>query len=137
MGKKSFRIKEPETSTNILVSKEAQPNDVFFCFKYLSRESYTRCKDYSFFINLLQRFSKYSQLGWNEIRSSYRHGWGMEKMPVSQIKHVNTISRITPEVETLDVLRSSGDNKVLVGLQEQQVFNVFFIEAAFGDISNH
>lgn len=100
MGKKSFRIKEPETSTNILVSKEAQPNDVFFCFKYLSRESYTRCKDYSFFINLLQRFSKYSQLGWNEIRSS-------------------------------------GDNKVLVGLQEQQVFNVFFIEAAFGDISNH
>lgn len=89
------------------------------------------------FISFLQRLSKYSQLGWSEIRSSHRHGWGMEKMPVDQIKHVNTIPRITPEVEFLDVLRSSGDNRVMVGLQERQVFNVFFIEASFGDISNH
>ena len=85
----------------------------------------------------MQRFQKLSLLGWKEIRQSHRHSWGMEKMPVNQIKHVGTVSRITPDVRELDVFRASGDNRVLVGLQEQQVFNVFFIEANFGDISNH
>ncbi len=137
MGKKLLSVKNPEVSTNVFVSKEQDTNEVLFSFKYLSKESFAKSKDYGFFVDLLQRFAKYSQLGWEGIRSSHRHTWGMEKMPTNQIKHVNSISRITPDVKTLDVLRSSGDNHVLVGLQERQVFSVFFIEAHFGDISPH
>ena len=137
MGKKQFNIKVPDVPTSVSITKNANTNDVFFSFKHLSRESYTRCRDCSFFIELLQRFQKLSLLGWKEIRQSHRHSWGMEKMPVNQIKHDGTVSRITPDVRELDVFRASGDNRVLVGLQEQQVFNVFFIEANFGDISNH
>jgi len=112
-------------------------NDVLFSFKHLVEESYTQCSEPKFFSNLLGRLKNYSIIGWQGIRTSGRHQWGMEKMPVNQIHHTTKVNCLTPDVKELHVLRSSGDNRVLVGLQEQQVFHIFFIEARFGDISSH
>ena len=131
------KIAQPELPTGKIGKPTRSTNEVLFSFRYLDRRSYPDCKDCSFFHGLLERLRKYSELGWDGIRNSHRHGWGMEKMPVGQIRHAASVPRITPDVEFLHVLRSSGDNRVLVGLQDGQVFDVFFIEAKVGDISQH
>lgn len=138
MSKKHKLKIVPPTEDEIVVSKTAvSNNDVLFSFKYLVEESYNKCSNSKFFTDLLGRFKKYSTLGWQGIRASGRHQWGMEKTPVDQIKHTAKVECLTPDVKDLHILRSSGDNRALVGLQEQQVFQIFFIEANFGDISFH
>ena len=132
-----FKIIPPIQGVAAVSRTAVSSNDVLFSFKYLVEESYNRCSNSKFFTDLLGRFKKYSTLGWQGIRASGRHQWGMEKMPVEQIKHTAKVECITPDVKDLHILRSSGDNRVLVGLQEQQVFHIFFIEANFGDISFH
>lgn len=138
MSKKhKLTIVPPTEQATVVYRTRVSDNDVLFSFKHLVEESYPKCNDSKFFIGLLGRFHKYSTLGWQEVRASGRHQWGMEKMPTNQIHHTDKVSCVTPDVKELHILRSSGDNRVLVGLQEQQVFHIFFIEARFGDISSH
>ena len=132
-----FKIIPPIQGVASVSRTAVSSNDVLFSFKYLVEESYNKCSNSKFFTDLLGRFKKYSTIGWQGIRASGRHQWGMEKTPVGQIKHTAKVECLTPDVKDLHILRSSGDNRVLVGLQEQQVFHIFFIEASFGDISNH
>lgn len=75
-------------------------------------------------------------MGWEEIRKSQRHSFGMEKIPVKNIKP-QCPNFITPDVTHLDVFRATGGNKVFVGLQQENVFHIIFIEADFGDVYNH
>ncbi|MDE7091856.1 MAG: hypothetical protein K2O43_00300, partial [Muribaculaceae bacterium] len=105
---------------------------------YLSDDSIKDCKDARFFLTFLIRLKKLSELGWDEIRKSHRHGYGLEKIPQSCIKpNTKYLPKfITPEVE-LDVFRSNGDNRTFVGYQEGKVFHIFYIEAKFGDICSH
>lgn len=117
--------------------RRENPDEILFSFRHLSEHSYPDGRDPAFFVKLLGRLKKYSELGWSGIRTSHRHSFGMEKMPVGQIRHCESVPFITPEVEFLHVLRSSGDNRVLVGIQDGPVFFVIFIEANFGDISGH
>lgn len=108
-----------------------------FSFRYLCDVSFRECTDSKFFINFLSRLKKLSQIGWKEIRTSHRHSLGREKMPVTKILHADLLPKfVTREVE-LDVYRSAGDNRVMIGLQESKIFHVFFIEAKHGDISPH
>ncbi|MBQ3720600.1 MAG: hypothetical protein II850_06370 [Fibrobacter sp.] len=118
MVKKSkLKIVPPSEQSNIVSKSAVSSNDILFSFKYLVKESYDKCNDPKFFIGLLGRLKNYSTVGWQEIRTSGRHQWGMEKMPVSQIKHTERVECITPDVKELHILRSTGDNRVLVGLQ--------------------
>ena len=95
------------------------------------------CLDPKFFINFIKRLNKLSVLGWEEIRLSHRHSFGMESIPKHQIRHTELLpSFITREVD-LHLFRAVGDNRVLVGLQEGKLYHVFFLEAKFGDISRH
>ena len=108
-----------------------------FSFRYLNDVSVKDCKDHRFFINYITRLQKLSELGWNEIRKSSRHAFGMEPIPRTQIRHNKLLPPfITKEVD-LHVFRAVGDNRVMVGFQKGKIFYVFFIEAKFGDISNH
>ena len=135
--KRKLNVIPPSEPTTVVSKTATSNNDVLFSFKYLVKESYDKCNDVKFFIGLLDRLKNYSTVGWQTIRTSGRHQWGMEKMPVSQINHTDKVSCITPDVKELHILRSNGDNRVLVGLQERQIFHIFFIEANFGDISSH
>ena len=109
-----------------------------FSFKYLKNTSIKDCTDAKFYYNFLIRLQKLSELGWNGIRLSDRHSFGMEPLPQSQIvpdtSHLPDF--ITPEVE-LHVFRSSGDNRTFVGLQKGKLFYIFFIECKHGDICPH
>lgn len=107
-----------------------------FSFKWLQDYSIDKCKDPKFFHDYLMRLQKLSILGWQEIRKSSRHNFGMEKIPVSQIKP-ELPKDFTRDVEELDVFRAVGDNRPMLGFQEGRIFHVIFIEAKFGDVYNH
>lgn len=133
-------IKDIESTYNVSEKEIKELSEIdhpLFSFKYLKDASIKKCSDHKFFFDFLMRLQKLSELGWNEIRTSSRHGFGMEPMPVSEIVTKDQLPAfVTREVE-LDVFRSSGDNRVLVGHQSGKIFYVFFIEAKHGDISNH
>lgn len=135
-SRKSPKIKNIQPVTTIEKRKIIEEDYPLFCFKYLSDTSIKDCKNSGFFIELLLRFKKLSELGWKEIRKSQRHGFGMEKIPVGDI-HPKVPSCITPDVTHLHVLRATGSNLPFVGIEIQNVFRILFIETNFGDIYDH
>lgn len=132
-----------DVTTNKSIKKESlgvyeRIDYPLFSFKYLYENSINKCTNHKFFFKLLIRLKKLSELGWNEIRESQRHSWGMEKIPISSIgPKPKYPSFITPDVTDFSVFRSNGNNTGLVGLQVEKIFYVFYIEAKHGDIYNH
>lgn len=120
----------------IALNKIFEENYPLFCFKYLNEDSISRCRDHKFFINFLIRLKNLSNLGWNEIRKAQRHGYGMEQIPIKQIKP-QLPACVTPDVKTLHVFRATGDNKPFIGIQIDRIFRIFFIETKFGDVYDH
>lgn len=110
-----------------------------FSFKYLYENSIEGCTKSKFFFDFLMRLKKLSELGWDEIRKSQRHSFGMEKIPISSIiPKPQYPPFITPDVTDFSVFRSNGNNTGLVGLQVEKIFYVFYyIEAEHGDIYKH
>lgn len=126
---KKVSRKEIETLSNI--------NHPLFSFKFLKNVSIDKCKDASFFYDFLMRLQKLSELGWEGIRTSHRHSFGMESIPQDVIIPKTSLpSFVTPEVE-LSVFRSNGDNRTFVGIQQEKIFYIFFIEASFGEVCPH
>ena len=60
----------------------------------------------------------------------------MEKIPIGKIKP-QLPNFITPDIKELHVFRATGSNKVFVGLQQEDVFHIIFIEAEFGQVYKH
>lgn len=108
-----------------------------FSFRWLQEFSFVECNDAKFFQHFLMRLQKLSDLGWNGIRVSAKHQFGMEKIPVDKIRVKALPALVTPDVEYLDVFRAVGDNRPMVGLQQGKIFHVLFIEAKFGDVYEH
>jgi hypothetical protein len=129
-------IKAPVDLKKINTQSVLNENYPIFCFKYLSEKSIKGCKDYEFYFDFLMRLKKLSELGWDQIRTSQRHAFGMESIPRKDINHALP-SCITPEVKDLHVLRANGNNLPFIGLQIQNIFRVLFIETKFGDIYDH
>jgi hypothetical protein len=107
-----------------------------FCFKYLQDDSIKGCKDSSFFIEFLLRMKKLSELGWKEIKTSGRHSFGIEKLPIEQIKPQKP-QIITPDVNFLSAFRATGSNHAFLGIIKETLFHVIYIETNFGDIYGH
>lgn len=106
-----------------------------FSFRHLQHTSFTDCKEVTFFPSFMKRLKNLSELGWNGIHTSQRHGYGMEKLPQNIIKpQLPTI--ITPEVQ-LFAFRATGNNLPFVGFREGKIFHIVFIETSFGDIYDH
>jgi hypothetical protein len=133
---KSFKIKNVQPEISIDKNKVLEEDYPLFCFKYLSDASIKDYKKSDFFIEFLLRLKKLSELGWKEIRTSHRHSYGMEKIPIEKI-HPQLPSCITPEVKHLHAFRATGNNLPFVGIEIQKVFRVLFIETNFGDIYDH
>jgi hypothetical protein len=133
--KRKYAIK-PVGSVTIECEKINKEDYPVFCFKHLSDKSIKECKDADFYFDFLMRLRKLSELGWDGIRKSNRHSFGMETIPRRGIKP-NLPSCITPDVKKLHVFRANGKNLPFVGIQIQNIFRVLFIEAQFGDIYNH
>jgi hypothetical protein len=106
-----------------------------FCFKHLNLGINSK-GDYKFYFQFIERLNKLSNISWKEINISTRHGFGTEKLPISQIKPDLPLF-ITPDVKELLVFRANGDNRPFLGLRMGKVFHIVFIEEQFGEIYNH
>lgn len=123
---KPNKIQNPTT----IESKYDYP---IFCFKHLILDFK---KDHEFYFRFIERINKLSQLTWKQIQVSHKHGFGTETMPVDDIKP--QLPRfVTPEVTHLSVFRANGDNRPFLGLRNDSVFHVIFLEETFGDVYNH
>jgi hypothetical protein len=109
-----------------------------FCFKYLMNEPEADPKERrSFYAEFVTRLKKLSNLEWNVIDNSQRHGFGYEKIPIKRIKTRNLPSIITPDMDNLIVFRATGDNRVFLGIRCEDVFHIILIEENFGDVYDH
>lgn len=132
-----FEILEPPVSNKIVKDNLNKDNYPVFCFKYLSDASVKKYNDDKFFYEFIFRLKKLSELGWEGIRKSSRHDYGMESIPISMIKPKVIPESITPDTEKLHVFRANGNNLPFVGIQIKNVFRILFIETKFGGIYNH
>ena len=139
MGKKKNKpqIKEVDKFNDLDRGKIEKPKYPIFSFRYLQDTSIRNSTDTDFFIKFLLRLQKLSELGWNEIRNSAKHQFGTEKIKISDIKPKNHPRVITPEVEKLTVFRANGDNRPFLGIEENGIFHIIYIEAKFNDIYDH
>lgn len=129
-------IKKPKKNLIVGKNKLNRINYPVFCFKYLQSVSIENCSNGAFFYNFIARLQKLGDLGWEEIRKSHRHSFGMEKIPIEKIKPQTPLF-LTPDVTHLFAFRASGKNHPFLGIQEGVVFHVIFIETNFGDVYAH
>lgn len=108
-----------------------------FSFRFFDDSTVKKVKEGKFFVDFLNRLAKLSALGWAAIATSARHSFGMEQMPVAELRRMGSLPPIFNGVERLDVFRAAGDNRVFVGLREGCIFHILLIEARFGDVSSH
>lgn len=94
-------------------------------------------KDANFFIQFMNRLQKISTMTWTQAYTASKHAiGGLEPMPVKQL-NVSAQNLVPAGVDTLQVMRATGENKVFLGLRDGDVFSVMFIEHNFGDIYSH
>lgn len=128
--------KQQDTSFELVKTAVEQKNIGVNEILSLSKIDYTDTKDYKFLSGVITRFHKFSEFGWENIRFSHKHSLGMESIPIDEITSESP-SIVTPDVKKVHLLRASGDNRAMIGLQEGKIFHVFFIAANFTDFYTH
>lgn len=129
---KKISPKNPE------ISKDKKQDYIVFSFSNLKRISYCDVKkDPSFFIQFLDRLQKISTQTWGQVYNTNKHGiGGTEPMAVKNLE--KSAQNLVPAgINTLQVMRATGDNKVFLGTRDGNVFNIMFIECNFGEIYSH
>ena len=114
-----------------------QTSNVSFGFSSLCSYSYpTGENDGTFFIKFLERLKKLCGTDWNTINISGRHSFGTEKMLVKNM--TKSAQQLVPAgMDSLMVLRATGDNHAFLGYRDGNVFQIIFIEYQFGDVYKH
>lgn len=136
------KIKLPPVAVPAL-KKNTDEDGITFDFKQLIECSFTEKeahKDGKFFIDFIKRLKALCKIGWREIGTSQRHGYGFETMPIASLNKntQNDIRRLlSPDVGKLLVFRATGDNHVFLGYRTQSIFHILLIEYRFGDIYKH
>lgn len=60
-------------------------NHPLFSFKYLKDTSINECREHKFFYEFILRLQKLSDLGWDQIRLSHRHSYGIGLRGLSSV----------------------------------------------------
>jgi hypothetical protein len=123
------QIKTPDEDNPIL-------NYPVFCFKHLQTKPKNPKDKPEFYAEFIERLKKISSLTWSTITGTYRHGFGIEKIPIHKIKP-QLPAFITPDVTDLTVFRATGDNRPFLGIRKGNVFHIIFIEESFDLVYDH
>ncbi len=105
-----------------------------FCFKYLHKDF---CLDQCTSNEkraLINQIVMISQMDWNDLQLSGRHGMGSEKIPVNALKS-NIPYTLTDDVKHLLAFRFDG-LKSFVGHRNRFIFHVLFIDREY-KLYNH
>jgi len=133
MSGKIKKKNSPKQKIKIPAETTVQTDYPVFCFRHIQS---TPGKDHRFYTEFIVRLQKISQLTWNQVITTQRHGFGTKKLPVGQIK-VRLPDFVTPDVTHLTVFRANGDNRPFLGLRNGSIFHIIFLEERFGDIYDH
>lgn len=117
--------------------KELKRELVRFDFSDLQSISYSKAsKDCKFFISFLDRLKKLSSLSWNDVYTTQKHSFGTEYIKVKHLTQ-QAQNKVSPDIEKLLVFRASGDNRAFLGIRQNNIFKIFFIEYTHNDIYSH
>lgn len=129
----------PATEQPVVIQKPSSytKEKPVFSFEYMEERLLAKPKlNQDLYRDLLVRLKCLSQLGWNEINKSPRHGYGFELIPTgSFIPKMPAV--ITPDTDKLMVFRADGANHVFAGFRRDDVFFIVFIEADFNTLYYH
>jgi hypothetical protein len=134
---KTPTIKDAKKQPKISLENSHEIDYPVFSFKYLQESSISDCNNHTFFREFLFRLKKLSELGWKEIRTSDKHSFGTEIIRIDNIIPTIKPSILTPDVTHLTVFRATGSNHSFLGINQNGIFHIIYIEAEFGDIYNH
>ena len=138
----THKIKKPKDSPVVISMDRLRSyakKKPIFSFEYLEHDTLKTHKDLQnkdLYRDFLIRLSKLGKLGWDAIRTSHRHCYGREPIPIQNMKP-QMPSCITPDMTHLDVFRADGSNHVFAGFIRDDIFFVVFIESNFGDLYGH
>ena len=117
-------------------AKYAEEKPVF-SFEYLVEGRLEKPKrNQDLYRDFLIRLKHLSELGWEEIGKSQRHGYGFELIPREQFKP-QMPETVTPDIRKLFVFRSDGANHAFAGFRRDDIFFVVFIESDFNELYDH
>lgn len=132
------KVKKKGQRNKVTDTDKKQDCYPIFCFKYLMNEpKRDPAGKAGFYAEFIARLKKLSNLGWNAINVSDRHGYGYEKISIKDIKPKNFPSIITPEIKDLLVFRATGDNRAFLGIRSNDIFHIILIEENFGEAYEH
>jgi hypothetical protein len=100
-----------------------------FCFKYLHKDFHVDKCNADEKICLLEQIIKLSNLSWQEIEYSGRHGLGTEKIDKNSIRK-DLPKDITEDVSYFLALRFGG-KKAFVGFRNKFIFHILYIDRDF------
>ena len=134
MSKKTHNKKISLTSSISQGTKISAPelieiesfNHPIFCFKHLHKDhNLDKCIDDEKRA-LIEQIVKLSQLTWNDIQLSRRHGLGSEKIRRKSIKPSIPVF-ITEDVDFFLALRYDG-KKAMIGYRNRFIFHLIYID---------
>lgn len=125
-------VKKANRRLTVSIERVVDPPKVVFGFQYLQSVSWPESRDCVFFKDFLIRLSMFCRMTWQELYQTSRHGLGLEKLPVSVVRH-----NCSMDNDYFLVLRAAGNNLPFLGFRRGDVFEIVFIETRFGDIYNH
>jgi hypothetical protein len=134
----SNKIKSPEGAfvRKIRIEESDLGDYPIFCFKHFLKSSADNCTKKQL-LDFIERLQKLSVLGWREIRTSSRHGFGSEKIAINELKV--SIPSITPDMRYVLSFRYGDNNLPFIAIRHNgnSVLHILAIEARHGDIYNH
>ncbi len=107
---------------------------VVFSFRHLQKGFATDDLSVEQRSKLALRLETLSQMTWNEVYRSQRHGLGTEKIPSAQIK--SSIPERFNDRGVFIVFRFAG-LLPMVGIRARNVFYAIWLEPSFGDLYDH
>ncbi|HUX56070.1 MAG TPA: hypothetical protein VMV77_03800 [Bacteroidales bacterium] len=104
-------------------------NHPIFCLRYLHKNYNVESCSQADRASLIRQMANLSQLSWDEIKLSGRHGMGSEKIKRKSIK-ASIPQEITPDVEDFLALRYSG-KKAFIGFRNNYIFHIIYIDSDY------
>lgn len=129
-------VKKPKEDLKKIQLPNREIKRPSFSFRYFSDSNLKDVRG-DFMVEFLNRLKKLSELGWDQIYTSDKHGFGVE--PIGQDLIKLELPEVVTKETTIQAFRASGDNRPFIGFRQKDgdVFYILYIESKFGDLYDH
>ena len=114
------KLKEP-----IIIKVDSSTLPPVFCLHYLDRDYGLSQCERVLKVSLIDKLYELSQLTWNQIINTHRHGLGLEKIPYGQIKG-RMPTHITNDQDFIAI--RFHQLKPVVGYRMERIFHIVWLD---------